>query len=51
MDMDLKAKLARSLRSATSDKETLNRQFLRLRSRFKEVEEALSHPKEKAKKE
>ncbi|MDO4268569.1 MAG: hypothetical protein Q4C73_08840 [Eubacteriales bacterium] len=43
--MDLKAKLTRSLRSSTSDKEALNRQILKWNRSFKEVEQVLNHGK------
>lgn len=43
--MDLKTRLVNNLRSATSDKEAMNRQILKLRKRFKEVEKVLNQNK------
>lgn len=40
--MDWKAKLIRMLRSATSDKEELNRRILRWNKSFREVEKVLN---------
>ena len=42
IDVDLKTKLVNSLRSATSDKEGMNRQLLKLHKSFKEVEKVLN---------
>lgn len=40
--MDLKTKITRSLRSATSDKEAMNRQILKWHKGLKEVEKVLN---------
>lgn len=45
--MDLKTKMVKSLRSATSDKESMNRQILKLHKSFKEVEKVLNRGKGK----
>lgn len=45
MNMGMKGKITKSLRSATSDKEDLNRQVLKLHKCFKEVEKELSRGK------
>ncbi|MCI9104459.1 MAG: hypothetical protein HFG56_12485 [Lachnospiraceae bacterium] len=45
--MDLKTRLVNNLRSATSDKEGMNRQILKLHKHFKEVEKALNRGKGK----
>jgi hypothetical protein len=45
--VDWKTKFVNNLRSATSDKEGMNRQILKLRKSFKEVEKVLSRGKGK----
>lgn len=45
--MDLKTKITRSLRSATSDKEELNRRILKWHKSFKEVEKTIGRGKGK----
>ena len=47
--MDLKTKLVNNLRSATSDKEGMNRKILKLHKRFKEVEKVLNRGQGKGK--
>lgn len=42
MQMDFKTKVTRRMRSATSDKETLNRQILKWNKGLKEVEKILN---------
>lgn len=44
--MDLKTRIVNSLRSATSDKEGMNRQILKWHKSFKEVEKVLNRKKE-----
>ncbi|MCD8123081.1 MAG: hypothetical protein LUE65_12785 [Clostridiales bacterium] len=45
--MDPKVRIIRSLRSATSDQELLNRRILRLRKSFREVEKQLNRGRRK----
>ncbi len=45
--MDLKTKITRSMRSATSDKEALNRRILKWNKGLKEVEKVISRGKSK----
>jgi hypothetical protein len=47
INLDLKTKLVNNLRSATSDKESMNRQILKLRKSFKEAEKVLNRSKGK----
>lgn len=43
--MDFKTKITRSLRSSTSDKESMNRQILKWHKSLKEVEKVLNRGK------
>ena len=45
MQMGLKTKVTRSMRSATSDKEMLNRQILKWNKGLKEVEQIINRGK------